>query len=270
MPNTYAIKSGYPLSKNELSKVAGLGRGAHRDFLEFFALRDTVHFFDDFLGDTINLDNYAVANGGGAAVASFAINVQRGGVIRATTGTANDATASASLVMPLNWYGDYNCGMEVRWKLETSVAAYKIEVGFADAVPASNTGVVNDEDTPTGYGADFAIMSIDTSETFTTAGFYTDGSTSNQDIKRTSFAGVPNFTTGVTPVISTWYTTRIQLLGNSAWCWQNGKLVAEHNDDPQGNVEGGVALAPWLYIAANSATSKSIDIDYLHVWQDRA
>jgi hypothetical protein len=256
-----------PKSLAELRKA--VNKGPLYDYLAKDAWQDRVLFFDDFSGDTINLDNYAVANGGGAGVGSFAINVQSGGVIRATTGTANDATASASLIMPLNWYGDKNCGMEVRWKLETSVAAYKVELGFADAAPGSNTGVVNDEDTPTGYGSDFAIMSVDTSETFTTPGFYTDGSTANQGIKRTSMAGIPSLTNGVTPIISTYITTSIQLVGNSAYCFMNGRLVASHDDDPEGNVEGGVALAPWFYIAANSATSKSLDVDYLAVWQDR-
>lgn len=267
-PSRLAPLSGNPLSRAELRKK--MGSGPLYQFLDFYST-DKVHFFDDFLGDTINLDNYAVANGGGAGVASFAINVQSGGVIRATTGTANDATASASLIMPLNWYGDKNCGMEVRWKLETSVAAYKVEIGFADAVPSSNTGVVNDEDTPTGYGADFAIMSIDTSETFKTPGFYTDGSTTDQGIKRTSGAGIPGMLNndGVTPIISTYITTRVQLVGNSAYCWVNGKLIASHDDDPEGNVEGGVALAPWIYVAANSATSKSLDVDYIRCWQDR-
>lgn len=269
MPNTLSVRDGYPLSNRELSKIAGLSKGPLRDFIQFLASRDVVHFFDDFNGDAINLDNYAVANGGGAAVASFATNVQRSGVIRATTGTANDATASASLIMPLNWYGDANAGMEVRWKLETSVAAYKVEVGFIDAVPASNTGGVNDEDTPTFYAADSAIMSVDTAETFTTPGFYTNGSTSGQPDSRTSMAGIPGLTTGVTPIISTYITTRIQLLGNNAFCWMNGRLVASHNTDADGHVEGGVALAPWFYVAANSATSKSMDVDYLRVWADR-
>jgi hypothetical protein len=268
MARNVRIPSGYPFSLQRLE------RGTDRDdvskgFLARFATKDIVHHVDDFLGDAINLDMYAVANGGGAAVASFATNVQSGGVIRATTGTANDDTASASLIMPLNWYGDKNAGMEVRFKLETSVAAYKVEVGFADAVPASNTGVINDEDTPTGFGADFAIMSIDTGETFTTPGFYTDGSTTDQGIKRTSLAGIPGLTNGVTPIISTYMTVRIELSGNSAYCFFNGKLVASHDDDADGNVEGGVALAPWIYVKANSATSKSLDIDYIEVWQDR-
>ena len=269
-PSRLAPLSGNPLSRAELRKK--MGSGPLYQFLDFYST-DKVHFFDDFLGDTINLDNYAVANGGGAGAGTFAINVQSGGVIRATTGTANDATASASLLMPLNWYGDKNCGMEVRWKLETSVAAYKLEIGFVDAVTTAVgpplAACVTDEDTPTAVGADFAVMSIDTSETFTTPGFYTDGSTTGQGIKRTSGAGIPGLTNGVTPVISTYITTRVQLVGNSAYCWVNGKLIASHDDDPEGNVEGGVALTPWIYLQANSGVSKSLDVDFIRVWQDR-
>lgn len=238
-------------------------------FLRRFGTPDISYFLDDFEIDTINLDNYALANGGGAGVASFAYNAQRNGVIRATTGTANDDTASASLIRPLTCYGDYNVGMEARFKLETSVAAYKVEVGFIDGVPASNAGGVTDEDTPTAAFADGAIMSIDTSETFTTPGFYTKGSTSGQGIKRTSLAAIPGLTSGVTPLISTYMIVRIQLVGNSAYCWFNGKLVASHDDDADGNLEGGVGLAPWIYVSAKSATSKSLDVDYIEVWQER-
>lgn len=255
---------GSPMSLKELKRGVS-GRGPLQSFLRNFAYPDQVFFFDDFLGDTINLDNYALAKGGGTADASFAIAVARGGTIANDTGT--DDNNYTSLIMPLNWYGDANAGMEVRLKFN-AVTSLNFEVGFADAAQA--TGVVNDEDTPTGSGSDFAVVSMDTDETLKTLGFYTDGSTTGQGIKATTLAGVPGLTGGTTPVANTYLTVRVQLAGNSAFCWVNGKRVASHDDDPEGNVEGGVALAPWIYVRCRAgAAARIATVDYIAAWQDR-
>lgn len=258
---------GYPLSNRSLRKLMGVNSNLY-DFLRFYAHRDVVQHFDDFDGDTINLDYYAVANGGGAGVASFAISVAEDGMIRATTGTANDATASASLVGPLIYYGDRNCGIEIRAKA-SAVASVRMEFGFIDAVPGSNAPGVTDEDTPTAAFSDGAVISLDASETDKTLGFVTKGSTASQNITRTAATGIPNFTSGTTPVLAEWFTVRVEVVGDNAFAWANGVLFASHNTQAAGHVEGGVALAPWVYIGATSATSRTLDIDYIHVWKDR-
>lgn len=254
---------GSPLDRNQLRKrVPG---GPLYDFLDFQSV-GKVHFFDDFLGDTINLDNYALANSGGTSAADFAVVAGSGGRIRGDTGT--DDNGSLSLIGPLIWYGDNNAGLEMRVKTDI-VTGFNLEVGFIDAVPAANAGGINDEDTPTFNAADCALFAIDTDETVVTAGFYTEGSTANQDVKRTTLAGVPGFTSGTLPVADVFYTVRVQLVGNSAYCWVNGKLVASHDDDAQGNLEGGVALAPWVYCRTRSTTAVFPFVDYIRVWQDR-
>lgn len=242
------------------------GRGHKYDFLNKMAHQDTVFFFDDFLGDAINLDHWAVANSGGTSAADFAKAVGRGGWITADTGT--DDNGSLSIVGPLEWYGDAYAGMEIRIKTDV-VTDFEIETGFIDAVPAANAAGVNDQDTPTMAASDGALFSVDTDETLKTVGFFTKGSTANQDIKRTTLAGIPGFTNGNLPVLATFYTVRIQLEGNSAYCYVNNKLVASHNDDPQGNLEGGVALAPWVYCRTRSTTAVFPTIDYVACWQDR-
>lgn len=263
-------RNGYPLSNRELRKLMGINSTLY-DFLRFYATRSVIHQFDDFTGDTINLDLYAVANGGGASAASFAISLAEDGMIRATTGTANDATASASLIGPLNWYGDRNCGIEIRAKA-SAVASVKLEFGFIDGVPSSNAPGVTDEDTPTAAFADGAVISLDSSETSTVLQFTTKGSTASQDIQATVLSStnrVPNFTSGTTPVLAEWFTVRVEIIGNMAYAWANGKLFASHDTQAAGAVEGGVALAPWIYVGANSATSRTLDVDYIRVWKDR-
>ena len=268
--DTLAPRIGYPLSEKELRKFTGK-HSALYDFLRFSARRDFVYREYDFLEKALDTTNlFSVANGGGASAASFAINLQAGGAIRATTGTANDDTASASLIMPLNWYGDTNCGMQCRVRIATNITAHKFDIGFVDGVPASNTSVINDIDTPTAYGADFAVLSADTTQTLTTPAFLTDGSTSGQDILKTNAAAVPNWTNGTTPIVNEYFWVRVQLIGNNAYCWVNGSLIAAHNTDTDGHIEGGVAVAPWFYLAAKSATSKSMDVDLLQVWADRS
>ena len=255
-------RSGYPHSRAALRRKMAKSDPLYA-FLEYFAIHDVVHITDDFLGDAINLDLYAVANGGGAAVASFAINTQLGGVIRATTGTAGDDTASASLITPAQWYGDNLAGLEVRWKPITAITEAQIELGFSDVVPGSNDSVVDNLTTPTVNTAvvDAAIDVYDHTTATTTNALVTIGSS------------ITAVDTGYTPVTAvaaaTYTTTRIQLINNHAYLWRDGALVASHKTVGTDYVEGGSALAFWAYIKATNGTSKSLDLDYLKLWQER-
>jgi hypothetical protein len=278
MPTTNDPSSGHPLSRRELRKLGGAS-GMY-DFLNHFARRDTVWHFDDFDQDTIVLDRYAVANGGGASAASFATSVQRDGWIRATTGTANGDTASASLIGPAIYYGDAMCGMEVRFKPITAITETKIEIGFVDVVPGSTKSVVNSVSTP----------SVNTSVVDAALYSYrhTGSTTTNQliTIGTSISAQKTNFTPALAIAAAKTYTVRIQIsgvrgsiadydadpdnpaiapLGNNVKMWFNGILVATHT----AAIEGGSAIAPWFYLAASDTTSKSLDIDYLHRWQYR-
>jgi hypothetical protein len=250
-------RNGYPLSTAELRKV--MGRGVLHDFLEYGA-RETCHIFDDFLGDTINLDNYAVANSGGTAAASFAISAAANGIITGTPGT--DDNASMSLVLPLIWSGDANCGMEIAVKL-TTITTVQFETGFIDAVPGSNAPGITDIDTPAIAGSDSALFGFDTAQTLKTCAFVTDGATTGQDCIKTTVS--PAFT----PTAGSYFVVRIQLVGNHAYCWLNGRLVASHSAVAAGAVEGGTLLAPWVYVKNKSAATHVTSLDYLRVWADR-
>ena len=254
-------RRGYPLSRQEL-KNAHL-RGPEYEFLKHFAMRDSVYTLDDFIGDTINLDNYAVANGGGAAAASFAITVVEDGWIRGTTGTGNGDTASASLIGPAIYYGDRNCWMECRFKPVTAVTEARIEIGFVDVVPGSTKPVVDVLATPTVNTAvaDAALYVYDHTGSTTTNELVTIGTAIT--------AAKTTFTPPVAIAAGTIYTVRIHVIGNTVFLIMNGVLVASHQASATDYIEGGSAICPWLYVRASSATSKSLDVDYVALGKDR-
>jgi hypothetical protein len=236
-----------------------------RDFLEFYDFRTHYFHLDDFGGDTINLDYYALA-AAGAAGATFATNIQNGtGVVRGSTGT--DDNAASSLIGPIIFRGDNNCGMWVRLKLDV-VTGHSFEVGLIDAVPGSAGPGVSDVDTPAVTMADGAVLHLDTDQTLTTAAFVTVGSTANQTVKATTLSG---FTA---PTAATYFDVVVQLVGNEAYCIVNNgvDVIAHHNGisgNSAGHVEGGVSLAPWVYNRTRNTTAKLMDIDAIAVWSDR-
>ena len=266
MPGRPYPRNGAVLSRDQLDRWSR--RGPLREFLDYYCLRDVVlgptqHGPDDFRGDTIDLNLYAVANGGGASAASYAINTQNNGVIRATTGTANDATASASIVTPEQYYGDLNCMCELRHAGITAVTDVRIETGFSDDIPDSNAAHVNSLTTPTVNATvvDAVLDVFNHSSSTVTNTFITIG---------TSIDAIDTaFTAPVTLVAATFILTRIMVFGNYAVLWRDGRLVAENGKGTDA-VEGGSAMAWTAYIGALSATSKSHDIDYLLTAQNRA
>lgn len=255
--------SGFPLSRRELAKFTQ--SGPMREFLDYYASRDLVVSFDDFLGDTINLDMYAVANGGGASAASFATNVQVNGVIRATSGTAGDDTASASLITPANWYGDLNASVECRWKLVgAAVTETKVEIGFVDVVPGSNKSVINSLVTPTVNTAvvDAALDTYRHASSTTTNELATIGSSIT--------AAKTTFTPVNTVASAVYSTTRIMIMTNFVKLWRDGVEVASHSAAATDYIEGTNPVAFWAYLAASNSTSKNLDIDYIRLAQDRS
>lgn len=270
MPARMPLKNGLPNSLAELRKLMGVGK--LYDYLKILAYPDKQFFFDDFDGDTINLDNWALANSGGTGAANFAFQAGRGGWVRAATGTTDDG--SLSMVGPLTWYGDGNAEVMIRFKCDLSTSI-NLEFGFIDAVPASNAGGVTDEDTPTLAAADGALFTIDTDETYVKWGFYTKGSTASFNAAKTATGLVAgtigsSFTSGVHDA-DEFLTMRVALRGDRAYGFVNGVLVAEHNEAKvtAGCVEGGIALAPWIYARTRNTTTHLVTVDYVACIQDR-
>lgn len=254
---------GYDRSERQLSRY--LLSNPLRDFLKDLAIRDRVVFDDDFLGDAINLDNYAVAQS--QTSTSFAVVVGRNGTIAGTTAAVT--TASVSLVTPIIWYGDANCSFEARLKINTVANTWIIEGGLIDAVPGSSGPGIADIDTATGATMTCgALFHVNNNQTHAGIAFGTIGGGSGQTFATTLVTS--GFTT---PVADTYLTIKVQLINiasgkSAAYLWVNGRQVASHVA-AAGAVKGDQGLAGWIYLQSISANAKVLTVDYLRMAQDR-
>jgi hypothetical protein len=248
---------GYPTSLAALRRA--LGRSPLYNILGKNQTQDMFHAVDDFWGDTINLDLYAVANGGGASVASFATQVLEDGWIRATTGTAADDTASASLIGPAIYFGARNPGIEIRFRPVTAVTEARIEMGLIDVVPGSNKSAINSLTTPT----------VNTSVVEAALYVYNHtGSTTTNELVTIGSAVAAQKSTFTPPTAitaATAYTMRLQVDSLGVLLWMDGKLVATLAS----GIAGTVGLCPWVRVSASNATSKSVELDYIETWKQR-
>lgn len=246
---------GGPLTEKELRKFSQ--EGAHFNWLKFQS-QGVVHFFDDFLGDTINLDNYAVTAGATATV--FAISAHANGMIRGAHGTTA-ATSGLLLQTPAQWYGDYFTGFEIRYRLSV-ITEQRLEIGIGNAVPAANTTVVNNITTPTfNTLANGVVYMYDHTGSTTTSGLYSDGTGGTA-------AAAKSATTTNRPVADTWQTVRVQTHGdnNSASLWIDGVLLKSNTGTLH---EGGTANVFFLSATRSDTTDCNLDIDYVRIWQER-
>lgn len=253
MPGRVYPASGMPLSLAEIHKSMGVSRPLP-EFLEFYAATDVVFQANHFNRLSLDTAHWTVANSGGSGAANFVTVAAANGIVRGTSGTTDDG--SVSMVGPIIYSGDNFAGMAARFKINVTTGGEHLEVGLIDAVPGSNTGAVNDIDTPTGYATDFAVWAIDVDQTLTTSAFVTGGTALS--VQKRAVADT------TLPVAATYMTVVIQLLGdtNAAACWVNGKYV----DTITSAIEGGTLLAPWVYNQTRSTTTKLFDVDYFHVW----
>lgn len=245
-------RTGYPLGRSELRK--SMGRGPLRDYLDFSS-RDVVHYFHDF-GETTFLTNpWTVA--AGATATTWAITVAENGLLRGVSGTTA-ATSGLQLMSPAFFFGDRNCGCEVRYKL-SAITEVRTEIGFVDAAPAVNTSIVNNLSTPTfNTAAEAAIYLFDDASSVVTSGLYTDGSG--------AIAAAKTATTTGRPTAATFTTVRVQVIGDTVTCWVDGALLVEGSAQA---IEGGTALRFVFSQKTSNTASKNIDIDYVRMWQDR-
>lgn len=252
---------------------AHVGKLAHRsgsprgvNYLTYpFDRQRSVVLFDDFVGDTINLDNWALTkdlNG-----TDYAINAAAGGTIRGTAG--NTDGEGIGINGAAIWLGDKNCGMEVRMKLNV-VTNSSMEIGFADTATSFKDPIVTDVDVVTAANGanDFAIVKRDTAQTLTTGALVTLGSTPYTVTKS-------NLATWA-PTLATYFIARVQLIGDNVFAAifdDSGALVTSTSITAvaagAGGIEGGVLLSPYVNVTRVSTADKIADIDYICVWQDR-
>lgn len=247
-------------------------RGLFWYLQQFGDVYSKVYDFDEI---TLNADPWTLTKDAGAT--HFAINTQASGVARGITGGSSGE--GLSMLGSKILKGDLNCGIEMRAKLQASVANVTFEMALIDDVTDKTTPVVTDVDTPT-FGAGLAegvALTLDTGETNTKLTLSTKSATYTTAAKQLMVEDIrnPANTAGWAPTVDTFFTLRIALDTDEVYAMvfdASGNLVAHRAIIPSGTtggIEGGTLLAPYVALATLAAASKNLDIDYIALWQDR-
>jgi hypothetical protein len=229
--------------------------------------RESVVFIeDDFIEDTISSTRWNLAADGTAT--TFAWSTGAGGRVAGATGTTDNGYFAIN--GDVIWSGDKNCGMAIRWQTDI-ITDHTFEIGFTDALADETLPAVSDVDTPaTGNGAtDVAVVHLDTDQTLKTAAFVSEST-------GTAYAAQKVNLGTWAPTAAKWYTTIVQLQGDTAF-------TATYNTDVAGSpalqantnksltlaLEGGTLVRPHFLYGTRSTASKAVLVDFIRVWQDR-
>jgi hypothetical protein len=226
----------------------------------------SVYLFEDFNEDTINVDKWTLTKDANAT--NYVATAGAGGTIAGTAG--NTDGEGIGIYGFNNWYGDLNCGMEVRIKLN-QITNGSFEIGFADTATDFKDPIVTDVDviTAANGAGDFALIKRDTAQTLTTSALVTLGSTPYTVAK----SALGTFA----PTAATYFIARIQIVGDDVFGAifdASGSLKTStsvpHLAAGAGGIEGGTALRPFVNINRTATADVIATIDYIRVWQDRA
>lgn len=225
-----------------------------------FNTKQYIELYDDFLGDVL-ADQWSAAEGNDAQAIIATIDAQAGGVVRMTTGdTAVIAESAQSLTHGLNWKANQGgLYMYTRFKPITAVTTVSYFVGFTDVLATTTLE---------------APMSLSGTTLTTTAtdavGFLFDTDATNdtwhcQGVKNDTDTALTN--TGIAPAADTWVDLEIKVDSTGgATFFINGALVATVANC----VTATVALTPVVFAMARTTSSRSVDVDVIHVQAQRA
>lgn len=217
-----------------------------------------VHF-DDFLGDLIG-DEWEGLAGSDAQALAPAITVAENGVVRCVGGDSGASVAAdaSQLSGELNFQADAgNLVFEARFKL-SAIVTVQMFIGLTDAngaleVPIHSAGSAN---TITTNASDAVGVFFDTQ--MTDDNFWLAGVDTNVDATHVD--------SSVAPVAATYNKVRIEVdASGDARFYIDDNWIA----DVDSCVTPTVALCPVAVIRPLSTSSVNLDIDYIHVSQDR-
>jgi hypothetical protein len=236
----------------------GANTGKHRAFGSY----ETVALWDDFVGKTLSDENWTALEGTDTGTADQAIVASlTNGVLRLTAGDSTGSVAAdgSQIVSERQWRADAgNLIYEARFKL-ASVASVSCFLGFTDSTsleaPIHSAASAN---TITTNATDAVGIFFDTSmgtDDWWLAGVKGDTDATHQDAL-------------VAPSADTYETWRIEVsTTGSASFYRNGAAIGTAVADA---VTATVLLTPTAIIWPRSAAAgKIMDIDYIHVAQDR-
>lgn len=244
-------------------------------FLYPFRWRDTVYVMDDFTGAALNTHLWTAAK-----IASNGTDFDppatqlANGVCQGVTGAV--AGDHVNLRSDAVWLGDNNVGIEIRLKVD-NIDDAQWEFGLTDPLTgytATASSIINDIDTPTitNGATDVALIGQDTGQTLTTMAFITDGSTTNMNTTKTNLGTL-------TPTNATYLTMRVQLAKTAsavaaahAYVFNDVDQLtdeAQHGSALASQIKGSVLMESRLYWEALTTSARTIDVDYIAIWQDR-
>ena len=235
---------------------SGFGPGIANEFLQMNSM-DISKWDDDFLSGVLTSSVYSVASAGtgsaAPAVLAASASANQWGNIRLTTGTVADTGVSV-ISLPLQYMGDYNAVMAVRYRL-SSAAEVKLEIGFRDSV-ASTTATVNALDTPSYHATNGCCWVYDTD--------------AGVDLTATS---PHNATTnnGALPIADVYQTRGVALMEDNAYFMRYDKDGGKQGQTIMLNdcITGSVGVAPCIYVQTRDTSTVHCDIDFIKAWQLR-
>lgn len=246
------------------------GPASHTDNVEGNISFKKVVYYDDFLGKAIDATNdytFAGVNSGTAT-----ITVPH--CLTLTTGNADND--DDDFAMGVEWYGQYNACMEVKFRVD-DVDNSGVNIGFSDA-----TGEAADKIAMTATGATPTL----TSNADDAAMFLHDGDATTQVLYAVSCKGGADGATiasSITLGDADWVTVRVELVDNgtttNAVFYANAETTGGTSRaiDPLVDLVGveldavtrTTALCPYIALINHPGVSETLDVDYIKVWQDR-
>lgn len=217
---------------------------------------------DDFLGDALDA-RYSGAGGSDGQALAPAIAAAVGGVCRLVAGDSdtNFAADGSSLTHGLNWQADQGgLVLEARVKL-ASIAALAVCIGFTDALATGTFELpfsIGSSDALTSNASDACCFVFDTGAD--TDQWHLAGVDSNTDAGPAALGSAHN------PAADTYQTFRLEIdASGDAVAYIDDVLVATLASV----VSPDVALTPVIAVQSRTTATKTVDVDYLYVKQDR-
>lgn len=251
--------SGSQKGKAELIVPGGFLAGDHGSQSSMHSLGRVV-LFDDFFGDVL-AQPWDSEVGTDAQVVAPATSAAVGGMIRMTAG--DDAAASMAangvqLHSELNWYANKtNLVMDARVKL-SAITSVSVFVGFTDQVSALEMPIHSaaSANTITTNATDAVGLFFDTS--------MTDDSWWAAGVKADTDA--THATTSTAPVAGTYQRLRIEAdsSGNAIMYIDGVRKASVTNA-----VTATVGLTPVIAVFSRTTATRSVDVDYIYLAQDR-
>ncbi len=255
----------FPLSYAQLDQQ--LGNERPKNILNFLAARSVMYEKYDFTVKALDTTNvWTVASG--ATATGWTVRAEAGGWIRGVLGTTI-ATSGLQLSIPQKyWTGTSTAGVAFLWRSDV-VQGVQYEMGFADALPAVNTTVVNNSTSPSfNTAVDVAAFAYIHAGNATAVpdrvGLYVNNSSAATAQK--AVYTIPTLGATPGPAANTEHFVAIEIQGSAVSCW-----IGDQSDPVvlSSAITAANGLIPFFSAKSTNSTSKNIDLDAIFTWSGR-